>query len=197
MTEYEKIYLKCMEDNYMKLIQICKDVCNKNREEYSEDILNDTVVQVHKIILKKGKLDDMSEDGILRYFVRSYVNNLRCEKRYAYNKKRDNNISQEEFNLRYENSKTSTMDKIIKDLLEDFSVLYVMKMVELNFDAEMFYLYKLKTLGNMTYKQIHDKTKIKKSRDKIIEVNNWVKNNLSRNIIKKEFNEIYGDLITI
>ena len=142
MTEYEKIYLKCMEDNYMKLIQICKDVCNKNREEYSEDILNDTVVQVHKIILKKGKLDDMSEDGILRYFVRSYVNNLRCEKRYAYNKKRDNNISQEEFNLRYENSKTSTMDKII-------------------------------------------------------EVNNWVKNNLSRNIIKKEFNEIYGDLITI
>jgi hypothetical protein len=50
-------------------------------------------------------------------------------------------------------------------------------------------------LCNKTYKQIHDETKIKKSRDKIIEVNKWVKHNLTRDIIKKEFNEIYGDLI--
>ena len=188
-------YFTCINQNYNNLKQVCKDVCKRNKEQYSEDALNDTVIQVHKIIQKKGKLDDMSDNGIMRYFVRSYVNNLRMEKRYAYHKKRDYNITQEEFNDRYEQSLSSKRDKIIKDLLEDFSVLYIMKLVELNFPPEQLYLYKLKMICNKTYKQIHDETKIKKSRDKIIEVNKWVKQNLTRDVIKKEFMSIYGDLI--
>ena len=188
-------YFTCISQNYNNLKQVCKDVCKRNKEQYSEDALNDTVIQVHKIIKKKGKLDDMSDNGIMRYFVRSYVNNLRMEKRYAYHKKRDYNITQEEFNDRYEQSLSSKRDKIIKDLLEDCSVLYIMKLVELNFPPEQLYLYKLKMICNKTYKQIHDETKIKKSRDKIIEVNKWVKQNLTRDVIKKEFFDIYGDLI--
>ena len=191
----EQIYFNVLKSNYNNLQQICKDVCKRNGEKYSEDTLNDTVIQIHKIIQKKGSLNDMSERGILNYFTRSYVNNLRMEKRYAYIKKRDHNITQEEFNERYEQSQSSKQDKIIKDLLEDFSVLFILKLVELNFDNEHYYLYKLKMLCNKTYKQIHDQTHIKKSRDKIIEVNKWVKQNLTRDIIKKEFNEIYGDLI--
>lgn len=188
-------YFTCINQNYNNLKQVCNDVCKRNKEQYSEDALNDTVIQVHKIIQKKGKLDDMSDNGIMRYFVRSYVNNLRMEKRYAYHKKRDYNITQEEFNDRYEQSLSSKRDKIIKDLLEDFSVLYIMKLVELNFPPEQLYLYKLKMICNKTYKQIHDETRIKKSRDKIIEVNKWVKQNLTRDAIKKEFMSIYGDLI--
>lgn len=188
-------YFTCISQNYNNLKQVCNDVCKRNKEQYSEDALNDTIIQIHKIIQKKGKLDDMSDNGIMRYFVRSYVNNLRMEKRYAYHKKRDYNITQEEFNDRYEQSLSSKRDKIIKDLLEDFSVLYIMKLVELNFPPEQLYLYKLKMICNKTYKQIHDETKIKKSRDKIIEVNKWVKNNLTRDVIKKEFFDIYGDLI--
>lgn len=191
----EDVYFTCLNKNYNNLKQVCKDVCKRNQEQYSEDTLNDTVIQIHKIIQKKGKLDDMSDNGIMRYFVRSYVNNLRMEKRYAYHKKRDYNITQEEFNDRYEQSLSSKRDKIIKDLLEDFSVLYIIKLVELNFPPEQLYLYKLKMICNKTYKQIHDETKIKKSRDKIIEVNKWVKHNLTRDVIKKEFFEIYGDLI--
>lgn len=191
----EDVYFTCLNKNYNNLKQVCKDVCKRNKEKYSEDTLNDTVLQIHKIIQKKGKLDDMSDNGIMRYFVRSYVNNLRMEKRYAYYKKRDSNITQEEFNDKHEESLSSKRDKIIKDLLEDFSVLYIMKLVELNFPPEQLYLYKLKMICNKTYKQIHDETKIKKSRDKIIEVNKWVKHNLTRDVIKKEFFEIYGDLI--
>lgn len=194
MTPIET-YFDIINKKYNELHQICKDVCKRNKEEYSDDTFHDTVIQMHKIIEKKGQLDDMSENGIMRYFVRSFVNNLRCEKRYAYVKKRDKNITQEEFNERYENTHTTVIDKIKHDLLEDFSVLYIMKLVELNFPQEFFYLYKLKTLCGMTYKEIHNKTHIKKSREKIITVNNWVKENLTREIIKNEFNEIYGNLI--
>ena len=91
----EQIYFNVLTTNYNNLQQICKDVCKRNGEKYSEDTLNDTVLQIHKIIQKKGSLDDMSERGILNYFTRSYVNNLRMEKRYAYIKKRDHNITQE------------------------------------------------------------------------------------------------------
>lgn len=191
----EETYLDIVGKNYKHLIHICKEVCKKNREVYSEDILNDTVIQIHKLIIKKGKLDDMSEKGIMNYFTRSYVNNLRMEKRYAYVKKRDYNITQDEFNSSFEKSLESKDAKILHDLLEDFSVLYIMKQVELNFDAEHYYLFKLKTLCGMTYKQVHDKTNIKKSKDKILEVSRWVKDNLSRRIIKQEFFDIYGDIL--
>lgn len=188
-------YFNCIESNYDNLQKICQDVCNRNKEQYSPDIFNDTIIQIHKIIQKKGQLDDMTCDGIMRYFVRSYVNNLRCEYRLSYKKKRDLNISQEDFFTAHEKSISSVDEKIKKDLLEDFSVLYIMKMVELNFDAEHYHLFKLKTLCGMTYKQIHDKTHIKKSREKIIEVNNWVKENITRKKIKEEFLSIYGDLL--
>ena len=194
MTPIEQ-YNTHLERHYDTLKHICQELCKRNREGFDEDILNDTVIQLYKIIEKKGRLNDMSEDGINRYFVRSYINNLRCQKRYAYVKKRDNNISTDDFNQALENTKTSRMQKIANDLLEDFSVLYIMKQVELNFSSEHLYLYKLKYLSNKTYKQIHDETKIKKSREKIIEVNKWVKKNLSREIIRKEFNDIYGELI--
>lgn len=188
-------YFACINEKYDELIQICKDVCVRNREPFSEDTINDTVVKLHNIIIKKGQLDDMTCSGIMRYFVRSYVNNLRCEKRYAYVKKRDHNISTQEFNAKYDAAHSSKMEKIIRDLLEDFSVLYIMKLVELNFPSEYFYLYRLKTLCGKTYKQIHDETKIKRSREKILEVSKWVKENITRESIKQEFNSIYGDLI--
>lgn len=188
-------YFKCISDNYQKIEDACKKVCIRNKEKYSEDILNDTVIQIHKIIEKKGQLNDMSCSGITNYFVKSYVNNLRCEKRYAYVKKRDQNISPEEFNERHEQSLSNKREKIIKDLYIDFSVLYIMFKVEHNFDTEHFYLYKLKMLCNKTYKEIYDKTHIKKSRDKILNVKKWVSENITKDEIKKEFNLIYGDFI--
>ena len=195
MTDGEKEYYDCLTRNYEKLKDICNEVCKRNKETFSEDKINDTVIHIHKIIENKGRLDDMSDNGIMRYFVRSYVNNLRMEKRYAYVKKRDDNITTEAFNQRYDETHSPLKEKLRKDLFEDFSILFIMKQVELNFDAEHFYLYKLKTLLNKTYKEIYDTTHIKKSREKILEVSRWVKANLSREIIKREFEEIYGALL--
>jgi hypothetical protein len=52
----EDVYFTCLTKNYNNLKQVCKDVCKRNKEKYSEDTLNDTVLQIHKIIQKKGKL---------------------------------------------------------------------------------------------------------------------------------------------
>lgn len=188
-------YFKCISDNYQKIEDACKKVCIRNKEKYSEDILNDTVIQIHKIIEKKGQLNDMSCSGITNYFVKSYVNNLRCEKRYAVNSKRDWNITAEALNDKHEKNLTSVREKLLKDILEDFSVLYIMKQVELNFDQEHLYLYRLKAICRKTYKQIASETTIPKTRDKILEVQRWIRANLTRKLIYSAFLEIYGDLI--
>lgn len=194
MTSNE-IYLKTIAKKYEELKDICKQVCIRNKEKFSEDVFQDTIIKIDKIITKKGQLDDMSEKGVLNYFTRSFVNNLRCEKRNSYIAKRDHNISQEDMNHAYEATHNPLRNKLIKDLLEDFSILYIFHRVEDTFEAEQSYLYRLKTICGMTYKQIHDKTHIPKSRDKICEVNNWVKQNITRQEIYEVFQLVYGNLI--
>lgn len=194
MTKNEE-YLKVIEKQYDELKRICREVCKRNGEKFSEDIFQDTIIKINNIITKKGELDDMSEKGIMNYFTRSFVNNLRCDKRNSYVAKRDHNISQDTMNERYELTHSPLKDKLVKDLLEDFSILYIMKRIEDVFDNQACHLYRLKTLCGMTYKQIHDKTHIKKSREMIVEVNNWVKSNITRDEIWRVFQDVYGNLI--
>lgn len=194
MTPNEE-YFNVIKQQYNELKRICREVCKRNGEKFSEDIFQDTIIKINNIITKKGQLDDMSEKGIMNYFTRSFVNNLRCEKRNSYIAKRDHNISQETMNERYELTHSPLKNKLIKDLLEDFSILYIMKRIEDNFDNQSCHLYRLKTLCGLTYKQVHDKTHVKKSREIIIEINNWVKCNITRDEIWKVFQDVYGNLI--
>lgn len=194
MTNNE-IYFDVIARKYDEVKHSCIEICKKNGEEFSEDVFQDTIIKVNDIITKKGSLDDMSEKGILNYFVKSFINNLRCEKRNSYICKRDLNVSESDMCDIYERTSNPLKDKLINDLLEDFSVLYVMKIVEERFDGETFYLFRLKTLCNMTYKQIANKTKIKKAREKIIEVNKFLRDNLTRKDILEAFNTAYGNLI--
>ena len=194
MTPNEE-YFNVIKQQYDELKRICREVCKRNGEKFSEDIFQDTIIKINNIITKKGQLDDMSEKGIMNYFTRSFVNNLRCEKRNSYIAKRDHNISQETMNERYELTHSPLKNKLIKDLLEDFSILYIMKRIEDNFDNQSCHLYRLKTLCGLTYKQVHDKTHVKKSREIIIEINNWVKCNITRDEIWKVFQDVYGNLI--
>ena len=191
----EEQFLKVVGEEYDELKRICNEVCKRNREKFDEDIFQSTVIKIVELIQKHGSLKDMSAKGIKNYFTRSFVNNLRCEKRYSYIAKRDFNATEETINNRYEKTHNPLKDKLIKDLMEDFSILYIMSKVEEQFSNEEFYLYRLKTLCSLTHKQIYDKTKIKKCREKIVNVNAWVKQNITREEILKAFNKKYGNLI--
>ena len=47
----------------------------------------------------------------------------------------------------------------------------------------------------MTYKQIREKTNIKSARKKILEVSDWVKHNITKEEIKTEFDEQFGEML--
>ena len=70
-----------------------------------------------------------------------------------------------------------------------------MNVVESNFPAEDFYLFKLKTLCNMTYKEVQEKTNEKRIRQRIVDIKNWLKANVKKEDVKAAFYEPYGNLI--
>ena len=198
--EDHTIFLKYINDNYSATTNTLKILATQRNQHFDEDIFHESILRCYKAIEKKGNLIDKSAYGITSYLIRSYFNLTLEMKRAACNKKRDMNYNSDNIGSLYEDyynaTNTDARIKIISDMYKDFSALYIMMLVEQNFDQEHFYLFKLKELvPEMTYKKLAEKTQIKAVRQKVVEVKNWLKANVTKEMIKEEFFLIYGDLI--
>lgn len=194
------IFLNYINDNYDKVGGTLKVLSAQRKQKFDEDAFHESILRCHKAISKKGYLKDKSPYGITSYLIRSYFNLINEEKRSAKVKKRDMNYNSDNIGGLYEdyyNSNfTDARQKVVNDLFKDFSVLYIMMVVEQQFDNESFYLFKLKELcKDMTYKKLSEKTGLKAVRQKVVTVKKWVQANISKEDIRKEFYEIYGDII--
>lgn len=195
----QDLFLNFINQNYVDLKNKYWKFCQENFYDWDEDVYSDTIIRCYNIIERNG-LKDKSPYGIESYFFKAFVNNIRNEKNYSRIKKRDFNITSDNINDIYEAWYNKTQDsskvKLVNDLFKDFAILYIMTRVEANFDAEHFYLYRLKSLvPDMTFKRLAETTKIKASRLKTIEVQRWVKDNIKKEDVRTAFFQIYGDLI--
>ena len=198
-VEDNRLFINYISDHYNQLYYKYRQFCKEKDYQWDEDIFQDTIVNCYSAISKKGKLQDTSNQGIENYFFKSFKMNLMREKQYARNQKRDLNVEADDVDVMYEewcnNNKEDSRTKIVSDMWKDFSCLYIMMLVEDNWDDEHFYLFRLKHLCNMTYKQLTDKTGIKGVRQKILDVKQWLKDNLTKEDINKAFQLAYGDLL--
>ena len=195
--EIERRFLNHINDNYSRLVSTALLMFNNSKKkiEFSEDIFNDTIIKCYELLEKKKSMKDESPKGMDNYFLKSLYLNTMMEKRYAYVKKRSHDIDVNSVLSSRDNGDSQVQSKLVKDLKTDFSVLYIMMQVEEHFDQQHFYLYRLKALCEMTYKDICNKTQIKGARNMIIEVRTWIQNNIKKEDIDKAFYETYGDLI--
>ena len=190
------IFINYINDHYEELYKRFQAFCYDKKYEFDEDIFQDTVLKCYKLIERKG-LEDISDKGIENYFFMSFKTNLQREKQYARCQKRDNNI----INLsgaysEYLNSLLTSEEKLKSDLYKDFATLYLLSKAEEHFDDEHFYLFRIKTFDkNMTYQKLQQKTGIKGVRQKVVDVKNWLKNNVTKEEIDNAFNDTYGDLL--
>lgn len=193
-------FIKHINDNYDILKRKFTKACRDLQLELDDDVFQDTILKCYESIQKKKRLNDNSPYGIESYFFQALKQNIKRSKQYAYVQKKDANITSDNVHLLYEEwsnaNKTSAKEKLASDLYKDFAVLYILKMVELNFDEECFYLFRLKYLmPEMTYKRLAEKTKIKKVREKVCQVKQWIRENITKQQIKSEFYDIYGSLL--
>ena len=195
-----ELFLLYINDNYNKLKNKYWKFCQEKQYDFDEDIFSDTIIKCYDCIKKKGELKDKSSYGIESYFFKAFKNNIMNEKRYSRNKKRDRNINSDTINDLYETFYNKTNDpainKVMTDLRKDFYILWLMTLVENNFDKESFYLFKLKTLvPNMTFKRLAETTKIKASRRKVIEVMHWIRDNITKADAERAFREFYDEFV--
>lgn len=189
------IFINYINNHYQELYNRFQAFCNNKNYKFDEDIFQDTILKCYNLIYRKG-LEDISDKGIENYFFMSFKQNLQRESQYARNQKRDDNV----VNLsgaysEYLNSLLTQKEKLKSDLYKDFATLYLLSAAEEHFDYEHFNLFRQKTFDkNMTYAKLQEKTGLKGVRQKVVDVKNWLKNNVSQSEVKREFEAIYGDL---
>ena len=84
--------------------------------------------------------------------------------------------------------------KVNEQLFDDFTVIYILEVVENNFDSLDFYLYRLKFLiPKMTYEKLRRITHIKDCKKRIIKINHFLKDNISMKDIYTAFSTKYPD----
>lgn len=196
----QTIFLNYINDNYSNVVSKLKILSGQRKQHFDEDIFHESILRCYKAIEKKGCLNDKSPYGIESYLIRSYFNLVLEVKRSCSHSKRDLNYNSDNIGGLYEDyynsNNTDARIKIINDMYKDFSVLYIVMLVEQNFDQEHLYLFKMKELiPDMTYKKLAEKTQMKAVRQKVVEVKNWLKANVTKEMIKEEFFSIYGELI--
>lgn len=191
-------FLQFVNDNYRQLYSKMEAYCNSNGLQFDEDIYADTYLKIYEKITKDG-LEDDTEVGMLNYFFKSFKTNTLREKMYARNQKRDLNVQGDDLYQLYENwyndNNVSEIDKLVSDLYKDFAAVYICQLVEKEFDSEHFNLFRMKMFGDMTYKQLAQKTQSKGVRAKVLAVKNWCKENISKDDIKSAFWDNFSELI--
>lgn len=194
----EETFLLHINDNYERLRGRYMKFCHEKQYTFDSDIFSDTIVKCYDAIKRKGRLDDNTPDGIENYFFKSFKINLQREKQYSRNAKRDLNLTdslESIYEDYYNNTNITPTEKIRNDSWKDFATLYIMMAVEQQFDYEHFHLFQLKMLCNLTYRELAQKTNSKGVRNKVLAVKQWVKDNISKEQIKRAFDEQYGKML--
>ena len=186
-------WLNVVSDNYEYIKQGFIMECRKSLTEFDEDIFHSTIINCYNTIKMKG-LTDLSEQGMKNYLFSSFKMNLKREALYMRNAKRDFNISGSDAMSIYEKQglyDETTEEKIRKQLLNDYSVVYILNRVEENFDTISFYCFRLKWLiPKMTYKKLSEIT-VKDCKKRCVDIVKWLKENINKEDILTEFEKKY------
>ena len=172
------------EEYRMKYFKMANDLNYK----VSEDMLNDTILACYNSIARNN-LSDTTEQGMRNYLFRAFKVNLNAISNY--DKRKDVVDDLTALAEQYENQGEATYNKIKKQLFEDYSVIYLLNKVEDNFDTITFHCFRLKTMLPCTYQRLREITKVKDCKKRVVKVNKWLRENMTRQEILTNFKKTY------
>ena len=159
--------------------------------DFDEDVFSETVLKVYDYINTNGIKDD-SDSGLANYWFKSFNTNIKREKQYSRNVNRDKNIDATEELSKEMNGEYELQLKIRRHVFEDWSIVYILRLVEDNFDSISFHCFRLYyILDKMTYSKLREITKVPDSKKRVVTIKNWLKDNLTKQKMEKEFSKYY------
>ncbi|MBQ0088581.1 MAG: hypothetical protein KBT27_04540, partial [Prevotellaceae bacterium] len=82
--------------------------------------------------------------------------------------------------------------KIYNERYNDFATIKILQLVEDNFDATSFYVFRLKyMMPKMSMRKLINLTNIKNAKTRIKNILEWLRENVSEKGLEKEFEKIY------
>lgn len=159
---------------------------------FDQDVLSDTIVKCYDTISRLGLKDGQKES--MNYLFKAFKMNSLRELEYARNKNKE---EVEDINVLYEtymSNQKSEDYKIAYDLWIEFQFNYILRQIELYWDKQTFYLFKLKYVLNLDDEAILKKSKNKNWKKDIKYLNKWLKANIDKQDIVYEFNIKYPDI---
>lgn len=159
--------------------------------DFDEDVFSDTILKVYDYIEKNG-INDTTDSGLANYWFKSFNTNIKREKQYSRNVNRDKNIDATEELSKEMNGEDELKLKIRRHVYEDWSIFYILRLVEDNFDSISFHCFRLYyILDKMTYSKLREITKVPDSKKRVVTIKNWLKDNLTKQKMEKEFSKYY------
>lgn len=192
-TEQASRFLKFVNDNYNNLKKKWAKYLIDKQIDFDEDVYSETILKVYDYISANGIKDD-SESGFANYFFRAFNINIKREKQYSRNLNRDKNIDATEELDKEFNGDDELKLKIRRQVFDDWSIVYILRLVENNFDSISFHCFRLYyVLDKMTYQRLREITKVPDSKKRVVTIKNWLKDNLTKKDLEKEFSNYYDD----
>ena len=150
----------------------------------NEDMLNDTILACYNSIARNN-LQDTTEQGMRNYLFRAFKVNLNAVSNY--DKRKDVVDDLSTLAEQYEAMGEATYNKIKKQLFEDYALIYILEQVENNFDTISFHCFRLKLMLPCTYQKLREITKVKDCKKRVVKVNKWLRENMTRQDIYNAF----------
>lgn len=183
------LFMETIGKNYEALKVGCRANQLKSNKPWSEDAFQETVVLCYEAIQRRG-IRDKSDQGIRNYFFNAFKMNVLHETVLPYNSRK---VDDEELVNNYDPLDERECEQKVKEqLYNDFAVVRILELAEANCDPLSFYCYRLKFLmDKMPYQKLVKITKIKSAKARVKSVIEWIKENVTEEELRKEFEEKY------
>lgn len=198
MTD-SQIFLSHIADNYESLKNRFKSFCQSKHYKWDDDIFGDTILKCADLIEKKG-LNDATPQGVENYLFKAFKTNTMRETQYSRNAKRDSNVENvgELFEEWYNSSNITSQEKLLKDLRTDYTALYLLDKVDMEYGSELSHIFTLKYYLGHTYKELQEKyPTIPRLRDKLLTMKKWLQSNVSKQEIQRSFEKKFDSLLYV
>ena len=190
-SEQAAIFLQFANEHYDDYKKKWRKYLIDRQIDFDEDVFSETVLKVYDYINTNGIKDD-SDSGLANYWFKAFNINIKREKQYSRNINRDRNIDATEELSKEINGEYELQLKIRRHVFEDWSIVYILRLVEDNFDSISFHCFRLYyILDKMTYSKLREITKVPDSKKRVVTIKNWLKDNLTKQKMEKEFSKYY------
>lgn len=166
-----------IETHYDYLRDHLQKYCKHRGMEFDEDTFHLTLLKT----LEKKQLHDMTDQGILNYIFKAFRTNTLRERQYPWNSRRS--IGEEPPDRADEGSEEREQ-RIASEVLSDWMAARILEIVERNFPPDHYNAFRLKSMTDMTYKQLEAKTGLTRTRRMVKEVRDWIRENITEDMLK-------------